>query len=146
MLNVDRFFVTALCDSAEVMGMTDERIFDPARPEIDEDEDRIPYIIVTYDGGSATGSNKDNVLAAMDAATVSILCVANSREELAALTDLVHDAVATAFDDGQFYDEHDDWDFYITDASESAGAVQFDPGTKPCCFQTLTYQCNTEKR
>lgn len=145
MLNIDKFFHEALRRSADVIEVTDGRIFNPARPKIDEKQDLIPYIIITYDGGQSDMGSKDDTLSRLSSATVSILCCAEDRQALADLTELVEGTIAHEFGTETLYDDHDEWAFYIDNASESAGPVQFDP-SKPCCYQTLTYQCETTNR
>ena len=146
MLNVDLFFTAALRDSADVIEVTEGRIFDPARPLLDEEEDKIPYLIVTYDGGGSSGISKDNVIDDLDGATVSIIAVANDREGLADLTETVSEAIEAAFEDAEtadFYERHD-LGFYISGCTPSAGPVMMDE-EKPCCYQKITYQCDTQK-
>lgn len=145
MLNIDKFFHEALRRSGDVMEAVDGRIFNPARPEIDEEEDLIPYLIITYDGGQSDTGSKDDNLSRLSSATVSILCCAEDRQALADLTELVEGTIAQEFATEGLYDDHDEWAFYIDNAMESAGPVQFD-AQKPCCFQTLTYQCETSNR
>lgn len=145
MLNVDAFFYASLLGSDDITEVTEGRIFNPARPEIDEDEDKIPYIIIRYEGGQSESAYKDKVLANLDSATISILVVANSREDLAELTELVSDTIEGDFESEDIYDVHDEWNFYIDSCQMSAGPVEYD-SMKPCCFQQLTYQCDTSKR
>lgn len=144
MLNVDKLFIAALNQSNDVTDMVSDRIFDPARPEKDDLEDKIPYIIVTYDGGSSDGGYKDTTLAPLNQATVSVLCVAATRAALATLTESAYAAIEDALYDDSIYSDKD-WRFYIEDCTPSASAVQMDE-LKPCYFQTLTYQCSTTNR
>lgn len=137
MLNIDPWFYKVLKDdgvAAEVQG----RIFNPARPEIDEEEDKIPYIIIQPMGETASMATKDERFAPLDTATVDILVVAESREALADLTHVTDRAIRNAVND---LTEDSD----IADITPSAGQVMFDP-TKPCCYQTLSYQveCYTD--
>lgn len=142
MLNVDLFFCASLQRSEEINDLVRGRIFDPGRGETDEEEDKVPYIIITYDAGSSSTSDKDSVIAQMDAATVSVLCCANSRQELAVLTDLVHRTIADDLISSDLWDIHPDWNFMIDSATPSAGSVNLDI-SKPCYYQTLTYMCET---
>lgn len=142
MLNVDLFFVAAITGSNEIQELVRGRIFDPARPESDEEEDKVPYIIVTYDAGGSSSSSDDDILAPLDNATVSVLCCANSRQELAVLTDSVQSVIGQELISRDLWQEHQEWSFYIDTATPSAGQVQLDPG-KPCYYQTLTYVCET---
>lgn len=137
MLNIDPFFYQALKDD-HVDEFVNGRIYNPARPEIDEEEDKIPYIIIQPMGETASMATKDKRFAPLDTATVDILCVAESREALADLTNQTDRAIRNAVNN---LTEDSD----IADITPSAGQVNFDP-TKPCCYQTLSYQveCYTE--
>lgn len=145
MLNVDLFFHAALELSPDVINTLGGRVFNTARPEIDEEEDRIPYVIISYDGGGSDGGTKDSRLSTLSSATVSVLIVAESRNDLARIANMVHSSIESAFRIAPEICKDRDWPFVIYSASESAGPVQLDP-MKPCYFQTLTYQCNTYDR
>ena len=132
-LAADKFFFDALKASADIMGRVDGRIFNPARPTIDEEEDRVPYIIIDLESVANDGTTKDDVESDSDTATVSVLCVENDRDSLASLTQAVRNqcrAYLTAVGDAVIVD----WQF-------SATEVGYDP-MKPCCYQTLRYQCD----
>ena len=89
-LAADKFFFDALGASADINGRVEGRIFNPARATIDEEEDRIPYIIITLDSVTNDGQTKDSdVEGDSDTATVSVLCVENDRDSLASLTQAV---------------------------------------------------------
>ena len=139
MLNIDLFFHAAIESTQNLVKSLGGRIFNTARPDIDEEQDKIPYAIVTYEGGSAADDSKDDDIAPLGSATVSILVVAADRQSLANLTQDIHEAVVSALEDEDFQDGYD-WSFEIDSCIPSAGAVQYDP-SKPCYFQTLTYQC-----
>lgn len=140
MLNVDKFFSLALTKTGNVSEICDGRIFNPGRTTEDEDEDKIPYVIVSYEGGQGQrATDDDGRLAVLSSAQVTILCVAEDRERLATLTEEVHSTIVAAF---KTLDLAEGEPFGIEDATESAGPVMFDP-TKPCCFQQLNYNVNT---
>lgn len=116
------------CDGAGVNG----RMFYVARKTADEQQDRIPYLIVLPQGITTEG-NKDRFdITQID--TVDILCVAADGEQLAALTELVH----LTFQNNIVGDDT----YFVEDYTFSASAVQYDPD-KPCFFQTLTYRITT---
>ena len=140
MLNIDLFFHAAIESNQYLVSALGGRIFNTARPDIDEEQDKIPYVIVTYEGGSATDDDKDEYIAPLGSATVSILVVASDRQSLASLTHDIHDVIVGALEDENFQ-EGFDWEFEIDSCTPSAGAVQYD-SSKPCYFQTLTYQCD----
>lgn len=142
-LSTDKFFYNALRNSADVIKVTEGRIFNPAREEIDEEEDKIPYLILSLDGVQNEAIDEDSAgEGRVDTDTLSLLCVANSRSGLADLTELVRKTLRKAllaFGD----DEVAEYGCSITDYKFSAGAVQFD-FMKPCYFQTLTYNVENE--
>lgn len=144
MLNIDQFFYHALRSNADIIEVTDGRIFNTGRSEVDETEDRIPYIIITFDGASADTYGKDDRCAELSTATVSVLCVGDEREDLAELTEMVHDTIRQAMEETDFY-EHDGWSFVIESCTPTASAVQMDE-MKPCYYQTLTYNCDTYRK
>lgn len=145
MLNVDQLFFTGLKESAEVTSIVGNRIFDTSRNSAEEERDIIPYIIVTYDGGSSDGGDKDNRLAPINQCQVSVMMVAKTREALAALSDTVYDANEVILNDDTLYAAHDNWNFSVDNASASASQVQYDM-QKDCYFQSITYNCYTSKR
>lgn len=142
MLNIDLFFHAALDANASLIESLGGRVFNTARPETDEETDAIPYVIITYDGGGASDNSKDEYIATLDTATVSVLIVATDRNALADISQQIHDTIVSALEDNTIWDSYS-WPFVIDSCVESAGAVQYDP-SKPCFFQTLTYQCNTD--
>ena len=111
---------------------TGARIFYVARAETDEQQDRIPYLIVMPKGITTQG-NKDNY-DAEEVATVDVLCVATDGESLVELAEMVKATIEDSLQGDDTY--------HIDDFAFSASAVQFDPD-KPCFFQTLTYLCST---
>lgn len=142
-LSTDRFFFQALRTEGDIIELTQGRIFNPAREDIDEEEDKIPYIIISLDGTQNVPTDKDaQGEGRLDTDTISVLCVAEDRESLANLAELVRRTLRKALVDfGE--DEAVEYGFSITDYAFAGGAVQFDPG-KPCCFQTLTYSVENE--
>lgn len=140
MLNVDMFFSSAL-KTPEITGVVGNRIFNPAMSDKELSADRVPYLIITYDSGTSDEGEKDSRYTPINSCNISILCCAASRDTLAILTELVNDAIAEAFLSDDIYTDKN-WSFYINNCWESAGPVQYDP-LKPCCYQTLTFKCDT---
>ena len=135
-LAADKFFFDALRDSADINGRVEGRIFNPARATIDEEEDRIPYIIITLDSVSNDGQTKDSdVEGDEDVATVSVLCVDSDRDRLASLTQAVRNQCRA------YLAATPEADRYIYEWQFTASEVGYDP-MKPCCYQTLRYQCD----
>ena len=136
-LVIDKFFRAALLSSERLHELTDSRIFNPARPEKDETEDVVPYIILTYEGMTNASDHKDTLWEGdEDTETVGVLCVAETREALAELTTEVRRIVKEYAEDG-------DDELCPNDYTISASAVQYD-AAKPCVYQTLTYVCLTD--
>ena len=136
-LAADKFFFDALRASADINGRVEGRIFNPARATIDEEEDRIPYIIITLDSVTNDGQTKDSdVEGDEDVATVSVLCVDTDRDRLASLTQAVRNQCRA------YLAATPEADRYIYEWQFTASEVGYDP-MKPCCYQTLRYQCDT---
>ena len=135
-LAADKFFFDALRDSADINGRVEGRIFNPARATIDEEEDRIPYIIITLDSVTNDGQTKDSdVEGDEDVATVSVLCVDSDRDRLASLTQAVRNQCRA------YLAATPEADRYIYEWQFTASEVGYDP-MKPCCYQTLRHQCD----
>ena len=138
-LLTDKFFYNALTSSQDVMDMVDDRIFNPARSTVDEMEDKIPYLVVTFDGLQNDLETKDEgVEGDEDKVTVGILCVAGDCDSLGALTELVRETCAA------YWDTHRSDKLTPIDWAFSASSVLYD-ADKPCCVQQLIYQCDTHK-
>lgn len=134
-LATDKFFIEALSNSEVVTSAFEGRIFDTARPEIDEEEDKIPYLIVTNEGVQNVTESKDDVCESdTDNVTISVLVVGRDRQDLADLSQCVRNCLREAITEDE--DE-------ILDYTFTAGPVQYDD-MKPCHFVTLNYNCVTE--
>lgn len=134
MLTTDKLFYEALKTATPILQMTGGRIFNTVYPEVAEDKDEIPYIIIAHDGVQNRTDSKDDIgEGSTDIETISILIVAGDRERspLATLAQLVRSRIRQAANQ---------WDIY--DYTFSAGPVQYDM-YKPCYYQTLTYVCET---
>lgn len=141
-LKTDLFFARS-CRRLSIMETTEGRVFNTGRDEISEEEDKIPYIIITNDGTQNQEESKDaEVETAYDNDTVSVLIVSDTRSHLAELAEEVRNSVR---DDVEDMDEEmaKEFGFMIEDYSFTASPVEYDP-SKPCFFQTLTYQCETQ--
>ena len=131
--------VQALQGSSEIEELVSDRIFNPARPDKEEKEDNIPYIIVTYEGMVPTNENKDHRNGASDEERVNVLCVAEDRASLAALINRARTAIDEALDSPDYATAYN-----IEDFSESATAILYD-WTVPCVYQSLQYTIETSK-
>lgn len=129
--------IHALSASDTVQSLTEGRIFNTIRPELDEKEDKIPYIVVTYEGMTNDCDNKDMVEGASDNERVQVLCVACDRIQLANLINAARDAIR------EYLSEHDSLiEFGIADYELSASAILSD-WTVPCTYQSLNYSIST---
>ena len=143
-LITDKVFYNALRSSSDVMSMVDGRIESTSIPVPDEqlDNEPVPYIIITFDGLQNEGFTKDNSYEGdNDKVTVGIEVVANSRDELGEIMQAIRETIIEYFEDTE---EHawDDYDYIPNSYVFSASPIGYD-SEKPCYFQTLTYQCDT---
>lgn len=138
-INTDLFFFAALQNSSAVRELVDKRIFHTFRDSTAESQDKIPYIIVTADEVSSTASTKDDIIAPLDTAVCSVLCVAKDPYQLAELTTSVLHAVEAAFST-RIWEDHEDWDFEIEGISPYASGIEADPD-RPCLFRWLHFRC-----
>ena len=135
-LLTDKFFYNALVASEDITAMVDDRIYNPARSNTEEDEDRIPYIIVKFDGLQNNSETKDDgVEGDEDMVNISILCVSGDCDSLGDLTEAVRQQCKIYWEAGTDEQTPIDWNF-------SASEVEYDPD-KPCCYQLLRYNCTT---
>jgi hypothetical protein len=133
------FFSRALTASEDVTAIVGDRIFLPARPTIDEQEDTIPYIII--EPGSLTNISRtkdDSVEGQEDSVNVSILCVAESHDRLMDLCEAVRDCCIEAWEAGA-NDPLTPVEWQFSTSEEIYDQV------KPCNFITLVYQCTSNR-
>jgi len=141
-LQIGKAFISALRSNSDLLrvlggqgkNLDGARIFSVARPQEDENKDKIPYLIIQPQGLTAQ-TDKDGYEEG-DNDTVSILIVAAEYEDLINLSQMVRDTIAT-----MLVEEHDG--FQIDDYSLTVGPTQMDV-QKPCYFHEFTYQTNTQ--
>ena len=132
------FFRRGVSASDDIAAIVGDRIYLPARPTIDENEDTIPYIIIMPGNVTNNAETKDDgVEGDEDTANVSILCVARSHDELMDLCELVREVCVFRWEYGEDPQTPVEWNF-------SASDEIYDP-IKPCNYLTLNYQCITER-
>lgn len=137
-LSTDKFFYDTLIDDPAVMATVEGRIFNPAREDIDEEEDKIPYIIIALEDVQNVTNDKDERGEGLyDQSVISVLVVERNRDKLAVLSEQVRRDMRNAINAFDASDEAR-LGFGITNYTFRAGQVQFDPA-KPCCFQQLVY-------
>lgn len=132
------FFRRGVSASDDIAAIVGDRIYLPARPTIDENEDTIPYIIIMPGTVTNNAETKDDgVEGSEDTSNVSILCVARSHDELMDLSELVREVCTLRWEYGEDPQTPIEWNF-------STSEEQYDP-IKPCNYLTLIYQCTTNK-
>lgn len=143
-LKTDIIFVRALRSNDELMEQLpagDVYNTTIAMPEQDAENAPLPYIIVTYDGMQNLDTDKDSPFEGdTDRVQIGIEVAAESRPQLASLTEQIRTTVREFFENLDSSDE--DYDLVPLDVDFSAQAVQYDEW-KPCYWQVLQYQCDT---
>ena len=143
-LQTDIIFVKALRADEELMAkLAAGDVYNTAIALPDEDLDNapLPYVIVSFDGLTNDIDTKDDPYESdSDAVNISIEIAARTRSELGQLAEAVRRQVHQYFVDADPTDE--DADLIPHDYQFSAQAVNYD-SLKPCYWQVLTYQCDT---
>lgn len=143
-LITDKVFYNALRSNAELMAKVGGRIESTAIPVPDEEllNEPLPYIIITFDGLQNEGFSKDNNFeGANDKVQVSVLIVAESRDDVGVIAESVRQTIIDYFEDTEGH-AWDDYDYIPQNCTFSASDVGYD-GNKPCYHQALTYNCDT---
>lgn len=142
-LITDEIFYNALRADEQLMEATKGRIMSTCIEVAPTEQDNtpMPYIIVMFDGMQNDGATKDDLEGDFDNVTVSIEIVAESRKEVGLLARMARQAVRNYFNDMTADD--DDFIKMPEDYQLSASGVAWD-WTRPCYYQTLTYQCTTD--
>ena len=138
-IEADKFFWEAFRQYNDLYTYVNGRIFNPARTMEDERVDKVPYIIIMHTGATAEAANKDVMFDDLTNATVEVLVVATTRQELAAVCMNVMKAVENAVENGL----DAEIGFEVEYISPSVGAVQYDPA-KPCMFTSITFNTSTK--
>lgn len=143
-LKTDIIFVRALRSNDELMEQLpagDVYNTTIAMPEQDAENAPLPYIIVTYDGMQNLDTDKDSLFEGdTDRVQIGIEVASESRPQLASLAEQIRTTVREFFENLDSSDE--DYDLVPIDVDFSAQAVQYDEW-KPCYWQVLQYQCDT---
>ena len=133
----DIAIVQALQRSETIETLVEHRIFNTMRPEYDEQEDKIPYIVVTYEGMTNDNDNKDSIEGNEDVERVNVLIVAQDRVQLSNIVNAARTAIRQYLSGGDAFDTYG-----IADYSVSASPVMGD-WTVPCTYQSLNYTIYT---
>jgi hypothetical protein len=143
-LQTDIIFVKALRANADLMAhLAAGDVYNTAIALPDEDLDNapLPYAIVTFDGLNNDIDTKDDPFeSGSDSVNISIEIAAKTRNELGQLAEAIRRQVHQYFINADPTDE--DADLIPHDYQFSAQAVNYDQ-LKPCYWQVLTYQCDT---
>jgi hypothetical protein len=143
-LQNDIIFVKALRANADLMAqLAAGDVYNTAIALPDEDLDNapLPYAIVTFDGLNNDIDTKDDPFESdSDSVNISIEIAAKTRNELGQLAEAIRRQVHQYFINADPTDE--DYELIPHDYQFSAQAVNYDQ-MKPCYWQVLTYQCDT---
>jgi hypothetical protein len=143
-LQTDIIFVKALRANADLMAqLAAGDVYNTAIALPDEDLDNapLPYAIVTFDGLNNDIDTKDDPFESdSDSVNISIEIAAKTRNELGQLASAIRRQVHQYFINADPTDE--DYELIPHDYQFSAQAVNYD-SMKPCYWQILTYQCDT---
>ena len=149
-LLTDSFFIQALESNELLVAMLPAHGFynNVAYPEVDMDNAELPYIIVNNDGGSNTGTSKDNMYEGpTDMVNISIAIVGRNREELnemaVAVRQTIHQYVIDAH--RRFYANQkvEGDELCPNDYSFTFSEIAYDM-MKPAVKVVLNYECETD--
>ena len=143
-LITDKVFYNALRSNAALMAAVGGRIESTSIPVPDEEFENtpLPYVIITFDGLQNEGYSKDNSYEGfVDKVQVSIEVAADNRDDLGDIMQTIRETVVAYFEDTEGH-AWDDYDYVPTNYTFTASPVAYD-SMKPCYYQTLTYNCDT---
>lgn len=145
-LITDAIFVKALRSNAELIEQLpagDVYNTTIALPDEDIDNAPLPYVIVSFDGLQNQDQTKDDDFEAeSDNVQIGVTVCSETRPQLGELAMAVRKTLREYFREHQGDDSDDDFALIPEDMTLQAGAVQYD-SLKPCYWQQLTYQCDT---
>lgn len=146
-LQTDIIFVRALRSNPELISQLPAGdVYNTAIALPDEEVDNAepPYIIVSFDGLNNTDTTKDDAFESYsDRVQIGVEVCASDREELGSLAIAVRTTIREFFREHYGDDSDDDYALIPDDITLTAQAVQYD-SMKPCYWQVLNYQCDTE--
>jgi len=135
-IRIASFFAASLSADTTLTTLTDGRIFPVARTMEDEDEDRIPYIIIKPAGLVSDGTKDDCEVE--DSDTVQLLLCAGTYSQLVELAERVRSVIHTAYQE----QESLSLSYTIQDYTFEMGETMYDM-SKPCFYVLMTYVCST---
>ena len=146
-LLTDIIFVKALRSNAELIErLPAGDVYNTAIALPDEEAENapLPYIIVTFDGLNNQDTTKDDAFESeSDSVQIGITICTGEREELGEMAVAVRTTIREYFREHYGDETDDDFALIPDDIMLNAQGVQYD-SMKPCFWQTLNYQCDTE--
>lgn len=144
-LKTDIIFIRALQENTQLMAMLPAGgLYNTAipLPDVEQDNTPLPYVLVSFDGMTNEGQTKDSFEGDTDRVNISVEIAAISRPQLAELVETVRTTIREFFEN--LMDDDEDYDMVPYDYQLTASAVAYD-ADKPCYWQVLTYQCETNR-
>ena len=146
-LITDAIFVKALRQNADLIAaLPAGDVYNTAIALPDEDADNapLPYVIVSFDGLNNQDFTKDNDYDGLtDTVTIGIEIAAETRPRLGELAVMVRKTIADYLRDHSEDTEDEDYPLIPNAYTMQAQAVQYD-ALKPCYWQRLAFQCDTD--
>lgn len=146
-LLTDIIFVKALRSNAELIGQLPAGdVYNTAIALPDEEAENapLPYIIVSFDGLNNQDTTKDDAFESeSDRVQIGITICTGEREELGEMAVAVRTTIREYFREHYGDDTDEDFALIPDDITLNAQGVQYD-SMKPCFWQVLNYQCDTE--
>lgn len=102
----------------------------------------LPYAIVMVLGAQNDESTKDSFEGQTDSRTVAIEIAARNTDEVADLAEQARDTIFEYFENAT--EETENFELIPDDYHYSDDGIAFDQ-LKPCCYTTLTYQCDVKR-
>ena len=114
-----------------------------ALPDEDADNAPLPYVIVSFDGLNNQDTTKDNDYDGLtDTVTIGIEIAAETRPQLGELAVMIRKTIADRFQQIAQDPQDEDYALLPNAYTMQAQPVQYD-SLKPCYWQQLTFQCDT---
>ena len=143
-LITDIIFVRALRSNRELMAaLPAGDVYNTTIAEPDEEvlNAPVPYIIVSYDGMQNDSQTKDDSYEGdTDNVQIGIEIAAKTRKQLGELATQIRETVSDFFEN--LPDDDPDFDLVPLNYNLTAQGVNYD-SDKPCYWQVLNYQCDT---
>lgn len=143
-LATDAVFYRALKEDTDLMQMVSGRIYPSAvrLPDAEIDNAPVPYIIITFGGGSNEKETKDEEFEGdVDTVKIGIIMTATTPDNLVTLTKKVRSTIRNFMrnitSDDSDYDDAP-LDYHLVMGEKMYNSI------KPCDWQEFTYECVTK--